>query len=127
MKNRWLDRDVAHPGPCLTLCLSKAEYLAALKDCGVAPVHDWIKTPQADATAHYLENSKGQLTCIVCLGDCSGRTAVEIAGLLIHESVHVWQRYCDYIGEVEPGMEQEAYGIQSIAQTLLAEYSRRLK
>ena len=46
----------------------------------------------------------------------------EVAGRLVHEAVHVWQRYCDHIGERRPGNEQEAYGIQSIAQELMQSF-----
>lgn len=49
-----------------------------------------------------------------------------MAGMLIHEAVHVWQAYSANMGETNPGDEQEAYAIQSISQELLAEYARRI-
>ena len=120
---KWLDRRIASPGPYLTLCLSEAEYKAAMKHCRVAP-GAWIN-PGADATSHHLV-SENKRVCVVCLGNMGGRSAIEVAGLLVHEAVHVWQEYADSIGESTPGREQEAYAIQAIAQELMAEYARRL-
>jgi len=125
MKVNWLDRRVAAPGPYLCLCLSEAEYKQALKDCGIDPFDSWIKTPQADATAHHARCNKG-LVCIVCINIREERPGVEIAGLLVHEAVHAWQEWCEYYGEHRPAQEQEAYAIQSISQELMAEYARRV-
>lgn len=81
----------------------------------------------ADATAHYFEAPEGRgLTVIVCLQDAAGRNPIEVAGLLVHEAVHAWQRYAEWIGEEEPGNEQEAYAVQAIAQELMAEFARRV-
>jgi hypothetical protein len=66
------------------------------------------------------------MACVVALRVTDGRTAIEIAGLLVHEAVHVWQHYAESIGERNPGAEQEAYAIQAIAQELMAEYARRI-
>lgn len=126
MKTNWLDRRIAHPGPYLTLCTTETQYRQALKDCGITYAGDWIKTDHADATCHFLHNPKGEAVSIICIRVSSDRTPVEIAGLLIHEAVHVWQDYCDRIGERRPGLEQEAYGIQSIAQELMQAYSDSL-
>ena len=125
-KTQWLDRRIAFPGPYLSLCLSEAEFIRALKDCGIKESIAWIKTDYAQATAHYLHNTVGDLVCIVCLRDWENRNPVEIAGLLIHEAVHVWQEYAERIGERYPAREQEAYAIQAISQELLAEFSRRM-
>lgn len=126
MKVHWLDRRVACPGPYLTLVLSQEEFDTALRHCRQQPGQPYLKTQRADATTHYLNNDKGELVVIVALGDRAGRSGIEIAGLLVHEAVHAWQQHCDSIGETHPACEQEAYGVQAIAQELMAEYARRV-
>lgn len=126
MKPRWLDRRIAAPGPYLMLVLSQHEFDAALRHCRILQDVPWIKTPHSHATAHFLQNPKGDQVCIVALSDWQTRSGIEIAGLLVHEAVHAWQEYCDRIGEQFPGREQEAYAVQSIAQELMAEFARRL-
>lgn len=124
-KTKWLDRRIAAPGPYLALCTTEAEFTAACRDLDVHPPA-WIKTPQADATCHYFDSARG-LAAVVCLRGHEGRTPVEVAGLLVHEAVHVWQEYADHIGEHAPGREQEAYAVQSIAQELMQAYADRLE
>lgn len=46
----------------------------------------------------------------------------ETVDTLIHESVHVFQRAMEYVGEDESGIESEAYFIASIATNLLKDY-----
>lgn len=123
MKTRWLDRRIAAPGPFLALCLTEQAFLETMRDCKIKNPPAWIKTPVAHATTHFLEDESG-LVCIVCMRNSEGRNPIEVAGLLVHEAVHVWQAYADGIGEAKPGSEQEAYAIQSIAQELMAEYAR---
>ena len=124
-KVSWLDRRIAAPGPFLALCLSPQEFAQAMRDCSSEQVPEWV-TSGKGATMHTLGNHEGKLVCVVCISGWEGRDPCEVAGLLIHESVHVWQAYCREIGEREPGDEQEAYGIQSIAQELMTEFARRL-
>jgi len=126
MTPKWLDRRIAAPGPYLTLCLSEAEFRAAIAPLKPPEVPAWIKTGRAHATTHFFVHKDGATCAVVCLGEgYQDRNPIEVAGLLVHEAVHVWQSYCDDIGERHPGDEQEAYGIQSIAQELLAEFARR--
>lgn len=100
--------------------------MQALKECGVKPVDDWVKTPQADATAHILENAKGKAVCIICIRITPERNAIEIAGLLVHEAVHVVQDYFNRIGEYSPATEQYAYAVQGVAQELMNAYAESL-
>jgi hypothetical protein len=125
MKTRWLDRRIAAPGPYLALCLSEQEFRAAIDHLKVKTDAEWIATSQSDATAHMFTTPNG-LTVIVCIRRSEGRNPVEVAGILVHEAVHAWQAYADHIGERNPGIEQEAYAIQSIAQELMAEFARRM-
>lgn len=119
---QWLDRRIAAPGPYLTLCLSEAQYKAACRHIKCDNPGAWIRNEWSHATTHYFEATKG-LTVIVCLRGWEGRHPVEVAGLLVHEAVHVWQQYADRIGENAPGAEQEAYAIQAISQELMQAFA----
>ena len=122
---RWLDRRIACPGPYITLVLSQSEFDAAMRHCKIPPGAPYLSSARADATSHHLHNPRGEIVCVVALGDMSKRSPIEVAGLLVHEAVHCWQEYCENIGERAPGREQEAYAIQAIAQELMAEFARR--
>lgn len=124
-KPRWLDRRIATAGPYLTLCLSEDELRAALRHIKYPDTLGWVQ-PGKQATVYTLIPPSGRVTCIVCLADWQGRDPVEVAGLLVHEAVHIWQQYADDIGETDPGREQEAYAIQAISQELMAEFARRM-
>jgi hypothetical protein len=126
-KINWLPRHISPPAPYLCLCLSEDEYLAAFKHMDVKPRDEWIKTPQADATTHFLKNKRNELVVIVCLSGYENRTPIEMVGLIIHEVVHIWQEWCAYYGETHPASEQEAYAIQNLSQTLMEEFERRMK
>ena len=126
MKPIWLDRRVAAPGPYLTLVTSQDEFDAVLRHCKMPLGTPYLSSARADATAHFFDNQRGDSVAVVALGDTTGRSGVEVAGLLVHEAVHIWQTYRENIGETHPGREQEAYAVQSIAQELMAEYARRL-
>ena len=123
MKTNWLSREVAAQGPHLVLCLSPKELADACADVG-APPQDW---PQSNATTITIDQPGQDPVCIVVLTIGQDEyTGVEIAGILIHEAVHVWQEYLRSIGENEPSSEMEAYGIQNISYTLMQEFSRRV-
>lgn len=124
MKTRWLDRRIAAPGPYLALCLTEREFRAALAHLGAPEVPQWCRS---DAVTHIFDRKGGGLCCIVCIKGWEGRTPIEVAGLLVHEAVHVWQQYAENIGERFEGAEQEAYAVQSISQELMAEFARRMR
>lgn len=123
MKTRWLDRRIAAPGPFLALCLSEAEFRDAIAPLTPPEVPRWCRK---HATTHTFDHENGSICCVVCLRDWQGRNPIEVAGLLVHEAVHVWQQYAESIGERFEGAEQEAYAVQAIAQELMAEFARRM-
>lgn len=121
----WRDRRISALGPFLCLRLDEASFHRALADCGIKDRPEFMASEHAHATTHHFDHHTGDVACIVTLSDWTGRSPVEVAGLLVHEAVHVWQRYCDHIGERRPGNEQEAYGIQSIAQELMQSFAEQ--
>ncbi len=121
---KWLNRRVAKQGPYLALCLTPKEFESAGRRCGVRGLSNF---PEAGAQMTLLENRTGDLCAIVAISvPAQQRDPIEIAGLLVHEAVHVWQAHKRDIGEEKPGDELEAYAIQGISQELLAEYARRI-
>lgn len=120
----WLDRRIAAPGPFLALCLTEEQFSSAMRRLRISAQPSWIKNDWSDATAHYCDTPRG-LAVVVCLRGWRGRSPIEIAGLLVHEAVHVWQEYAERIGEDRPGREQEAYAIQAIAQELMGSFARQ--
>ncbi|HEY8878290.1 MAG TPA: hypothetical protein VIN03_12040 [Roseateles sp.] len=125
MKRQWLDRRIAAPGPFLALCLTEDQLVSACRDLKVKPPGYFIRNDHSHATVHHYDSPFG-LACIVCVRGYDEHTPVEMAGLLVHEAVHIWQEYADHIGERNPGREQEAYAIQAIAQELMAEFARQV-
>lgn len=75
--------------------------------------------PEAAASTHTFD-SKGKACIIVAMRPEAekGSSRVQLAGLIAHEAVHVWQFVKRHIGEREPGWEMEAYSIQAIFQNL---------
>lgn len=125
-KLEWLDRSLlASPYYCLVL--NEKQFHKALKHLRL-PCKDWpnfLSTSHANATAHHFRKNDGSLATVVCLGSTKGRKLHEIYGLLVHEAVHIWQEYREFIGERFPSSEFEAYSIQWIAQNLIDSYIRQ--
>jgi hypothetical protein len=125
-KTEWLSQDIAPQGFKLCLCLSDEEYRRAMAECNTQPIAEWVSTPQADATLHTFDEPGAGPVAIVCVGNAAGKSGIQIAALLVHEAVHIWQKYCAYIGESNPGHEQEAYAVQILSQTLMCQYAAKL-
>lgn len=124
MKPRWLDR-VTVRAPHMILCLSEAEYLRAARRCKLQSPAAWMDEASQQAVVHAWE-SAGTLTCVVCLHpDALTADPIEVACVLVHESVHIFQRLCDSIGEDKPSREFEAYSIERISEQLMREFARR--
>ena len=124
MKAEWLDRALII-GPYITLVLNEKQFHKAMSHCQrrLSDHGDWIKSPHSDATVHFLENQSDELCCIVALRVKKKTDPNGIVGLLIHESVHIWQAFKRRIGEDTPSDEFEAYAIQTISQRLISAYS----
>lgn len=121
-KALWLDRGLII-GPYLALATNEAEYSKALKHLKVKEETEWITNSHSDATCHWVESPDSGLCCIVAVRPKEETTGIQIAAILVHEAVHVWQQFCINIGEKTPSAEFEAYSIQAIAQRLMEAYA----
>ena len=123
---KWLPRDLIQ-GPYLALVLSERAFHRAMGHMKV-PMDQrgsWVRAPQADATTHVMEHPECGLACVVALRTREGTTGIQIAALLVHEAVHIFQEWCQYYGEQRPSSEFEAYSIQAIAQRLMTSYAEQ--
>lgn len=119
---KWLNRDLII-GPYLVLCTTEAGFERVMRHCKVPRGNwgQWVRDG-ANATTHELVNPEGGHVAVVCI-KATTQHPCQVAALLVHEAVHVWQYHCDRIGERNPSSEFEAYSIQAISQRLLYAYA----
>lgn len=128
---KWLDRALVR-APYFRLCLSEKDFHRELRRLGIEK-KDWpeyVTSATAGATCHTFDTPMPhpKVVCMVCLAEYAGtRDGVEIAGLLVHEAVHIWQKVREEIGERFPSSEFEAYAVQNIAQNLMESYAEQTK
>ena len=130
MKVEWLDRALFVSSHYYCLCTNEKQFHAALKHLHIQREHypDFVLHKHSDATVHYLESGDGlKHSAIVCLRVREGIEGTQIAALLVHEAVHIWQATKKDYGEKEPSSELEAYAIQSISQRLMESYAEQMK
>ena len=129
VKPEWLDRTLTKCAYCYCLRLSEEDYYAELKALGM-PVSSWGEFitggKTSHATTHTFITPSGIPVAIVCMTpNFEKYTGVQIAALLVHEAVHIWQKHAAYIGAWnDHGDEEEAYAIQNIAQSLMEDFAR---
>lgn len=125
---RYCSRELFRSPAHYALCLDAEGFEAELQRLHVPPAQRPVFVrPGSDACVHYMQNSECGNVAIVCLRVPDGVTPVEVAALLVHEAVHVWQWIKELVGEDAPSVEFEAYSIQSISQNLMEAYARTLQ
>lgn len=122
----WLDRGFVY-GPYYTLCLTTKDFHAACAHLKLAPklIPSMMKSSTSGATTSFFNDEEGKQCAIVTLGDWKDKTGIQIAGMLCHEAVHIFQAWCDRVGEVSPSDEFEAWSIQWLSQQLMWEFNRQ--
>jgi hypothetical protein len=120
---KWLERDTVR-APYLCLCLTEEDFLRTARHCKLKNPDEWL-SPAQNACAHTWSKD-GAVMCVVCLSPERGsQDPIAVAASLVHESVHVFQRLCESIGETSPSKEFEAYSIERIAERLMREFVRQ--
>lgn len=116
---KWLDRELIRNPFYMCLCKDEKSFHRAMRHLKIAkPWAQWV-TDGKDARVHWVESNQGKQCVIICVKGWRKRTRIEIDGLLIHESVHIWQWIKSELNESEPSKEFEAYSVQHLAQTLI--------
>lgn len=124
---RWCDTTLVDSPIQVALCMSEKQYKKEMKRAGIENYSPFLLNEHVNATVHFYTDKEVRYLAVVCIGDTKGRQYETVAGLIIHESVHVWQRAKRHLGEHEPSDEFEAYAVQRISQGLLMEYRRHLE
>jgi hypothetical protein len=112
----------------MAICFNRAEYVTRCEEIATEPE---VFIPKNAGMAVSTYDVQGRIHCIICFdkaaADEDGREASDIAAMLVHEAVHIAQRYWAYIGEEYPSKEHMAYVIQHISAELFNEYKRKIK
>lgn len=124
-KVKYLDRSLVWAKYRYALCLDENDYHKELKRLRINSPNPFLNS-SCNATTHIFENGE-TFVCIVCMKVQKGITPIQIAGLLVHEAVHIFQNNCDAMGEREPSEEFEAYSIQWLSQELMESYVEQTK
>lgn len=130
----WLDRRLTFCAYCYCLCLTEESYYAELDKLGVnqGDRPPFKKTRWSGATTQFIPIDKcsdsDYPVALVCVSGWEKHEPVVLAGLLVHEAVHIWQAHASNIGSFnDHGDEEEAYAIQWIAQQLMWSFVEQTK
>ena len=109
-KPQWFESAFGH---------AKYTLIRELKDCKHIDVDKNLISPgSGNASTNFIIDKYGQSFIIVYMPYADVSLNMQ-QGLIIHESVHVWQEIKLLMNEKEPSSEFEAYSIQTISQSLL--------
>lgn len=117
----WCDRRIIVNPYHMGVCLTEEAFWRAMNHMKI-PVEarpPFILNRQSHATLHTFEHTDVKLVALLCMRGWEGRNPIEVAGLIVHEAVHLWQAIREHIGEKFPSSEFEAYSVQAIAQDLM--------
>lgn len=109
------------------ICFNERDFHRELRRMQVPPSQwsSWV-TEGALATTHHLTSKAGSRASIVCIPVKPEMEGVDVAGILMHEAMHVLQEYLEYIGEQAVGRETQAYAVQAISVRLMQAYRDEL-
>ena len=126
MSTRWHNQALIKGCAQYALCTTQAEFDALLVKLKQPPEKFLAGNEQA-LSCTYEKPGRSKRPCVVVCVDASKKQSLEkYYSTLIHESVHVWQEFREYIGEDKPSTEFEAYSIERIAYNLMMEFKKRM-
>lgn len=113
-----------HIGPTIVVVRSERELQRADKAFRLNGL-EWMGQGMVGRTCT-MEGSKGGLLIVVQLSMAT--TDQDLLATIVHESVHVWQSHCSFIGEEDPSKEFSAYAVQAIfGQIMTKVFDKKMK
>lgn len=128
-KDLWLNRNLL-TGGYLAFVTSQKEFEQALKDIECTDCNESFLPKGWPACTHHFDNVNGSVANIVAFSmeAAAKEDPIDVAALLVHEAVHVWQNIEKGAGKLGCfGEEGEAYAIQNISTRLMTAYAEKLK
>lgn len=128
-KDLWLDRNLL-TGGYLAFVTSQEEFEQALKDIDCTDCNEAFLPKGWPACTRHFDNVNGSTAFIVAFSmeAAAKEDPIDVAALLVHEAVHVWQGTERTAGKLGCfGDEGEAYSIQNISTRLMTAYAEKLK
>jgi hypothetical protein len=127
MSSLWLNCTLIN-GPFVALAASDKEYQKVMRSLGLrVDKNEWAnQISQCLGKVLELKNEQSKPAFVVLI-DPKKHNDFSALSILVHESVHVWQGVCRYIGESSPSVEFEAYSIQNIYEALANAYAKHKK
>lgn len=115
-------------GNYLALCTSEKLFEKVLDYIDI-PKDDRLRWlgDGANATTHTIEVDGNNFSIVCVHPPPSHVSGIEVAALLVHEAVHIWQNKMAQIGEHNPSKEFEAYSIQAISMSLMNGYVAQMQ
>jgi len=109
----------------LSFAFTEKDYLEELKRLKIKVVINWLGE-NGDACVHSFHNGKGKEYNIVCVNHKKTLKwpIQDVYALLVHEMVHAFQNYKEYVGEDKPSDEFEAYSIQNLCTNAFYAYKK---
>ena len=120
-KISWCHRTLVSAPIHYALCTSEDAFNKEVKRLSYQYPIDWLGDG-VKACTHFFEADEGGTLAIVCIPVDIPYGMPEVAGLLAHEGMHVWQEVLKVTGEDKPSSEFEAYSVQHIVHNLMAAY-----
>ena len=128
-KDLWLQRTLL-TGGYLAFVTSQEEFERALKEIECTDCDEPFLLKGCPACTHHFDNVNGSVANIVAFSmeAAAKEDPIDVAALLVHEAVHVWQNTEKRAGKLGCfGEEGEAYAIQNISTRLMSAYVEKLK
>lgn len=123
MSVKPIDRTLIRAASEVFFVTNQKDFDAALKKVMKKPKKIPMIDEGMDGCTHVFSNG----AMIVAVNTMPRKKIPEAHAIIAHEATHVWQNHRDYICEVSPSAEFEAYAVGNICHQFFKQYERDLR